>query len=338
MKPLLAALLLVSSGAIAQPIITGATNNPVAGDKFLFHLCDTAGITPGASGAAVTWDFSSAHNTTNATISFVSCAPTPYCDSFAGANLATDMLGGDYGYIKTSAAGLDNLGEMGAGGHLRYSKPYRTIAYPLAYNTLTVDTAVWTTGDSPLDTMAYRHFTLVDSNFCDGYGTVILPTGTVNNVLRVRVISTVTDSTWHAPSAGLWEKEEYIYYYALGFRYPLVELIYIIEPAPFRLNQVWYATQAASSVQQQNTHPAASVYPNPAGDVTHIRFSTTNAGHTSVVLTSVTGNVVYTVPSQTIIDGDNEIAVPVASMPSGLYLCKVQSPESTAVCKVVVAR
>ena len=74
-KTLQVALILpgVANALYAQPTLTAATTNPVAGDIFCHHQCNQAGITKGSSGAGVTWDFSSLTQIAADTLSYMNC-------------------------------------------------------------------------------------------------------------------------------------------------------------------------------------------------------------------------------------------------------------------------
>ena len=57
--PIFSFLFFSESTLLAQPTLTSVTNNPVVGDMLFYHVCDTTGVNKGASGPAVTWNFSS---------------------------------------------------------------------------------------------------------------------------------------------------------------------------------------------------------------------------------------------------------------------------------------
>ena len=197
---LLATTFLLFASAIAQPTLTAATNNPVAGDVITGFICDTSGysgvIAGGASGAGVTWNFGSLRANTYDTSIFTSGAGSLYIDSFPGSNL----LGIDrysvgvtrYGYYETTNDYCRELGLYDSLTHHCYyfvnARPF--IYYPLSYGaTITVDTTIQD------DSITHYHVTSIDSTIVDAYGTLTTPAGTYSNVLRVHTIVHQKDSS-----------------------------------------------------------------------------------------------------------------------------------------------
>src|SRR5579883_2816231 len=84
-------LLLAGAASFAQPILTASNTNPVPGDAFIIINSTGTGVSPGGSGASVTWDFSSLDTTSIDTGIATACALlSPTCGTsglYVGASL-----------------------------------------------------------------------------------------------------------------------------------------------------------------------------------------------------------------------------------------------------------
>jgi flagellar hook assembly protein FlgD len=64
---------------------------------------------------------------------------------------------------------------------------------------------------------------------------------------------------------------------------------------------------------------AISIYPNPAKDVAHIKFSLTAANNAAIQVMDATGRVVNTIASQNLTAGEHTVDFSTANLASGLY-------------------
>ncbi len=163
----------------AQPVIQ-YTNMP----------SPTAGITatvliapkptsPGASGAGVTWNFSSLSFTAAGTASIVLPSSTPFASSFTAATTAAKIAlptGTVYAYDNVQPTYKDQLGDaiQATGGSTYTPDPKRHLVFPFNY------------GNSYSDT--YQCISCSPSSFTvtyDAYGTLIINGKTYNNVARI---------------------------------------------------------------------------------------------------------------------------------------------------------
>lgn len=328
-------LMLSAQISMAQPVLSAATNNPVIGDVFREYGCDTNGVSCGPSGAGVTWNFSSLTVTGTDTFAYIACAPTPYCDSFPGSNIAIDYLG-TYNYCLTSSSGLYELGFEVPTAKEVYTMPYHKMAFPLSYNSVRMDSFIRVSYNIPFDSTTYFYEVAVDSSICDAYGTLILPSGTYTNVLRVHQIFYFYDSFYHSATAVFNGRFENYYWYASGIHNPLMTLSDTTGAGPYLVIYTVPLTTAASDITTQNQ--SLTVYPNPANDVINIHFSTNDAANTSVILTTITGSVAGTISPGNIHTGTNDLHYPVSNLSPGMYILQLISSEGHSACKFVVNR
>lgn len=171
-------LALVTMGAMAQPSLQYA-NLHWMGQTFSLHVVLNPGSSnPDPDGADQTWDFSSATLQMNAASCAVTApAGTPYAAQFPTANMVQAVTVGSsttYSYFNLTSGQLDMLAEnMSAGNGTIYTTPKTPVIFPFAYPDYFID-------DYVKDGTSYSV-----SRAVMGYGTVILPTGTYTDVIKV---------------------------------------------------------------------------------------------------------------------------------------------------------
>lgn len=180
----LAICLLFASNLFAQPVLTQTNHFPAAQNlRYTRYKCDTTGIQPGNSGAAMLWDFSQLNL---ATVfidagTYVLPSATQYSSFFPGTNIAEVFSNNQTFYYADNTDSIALLGYVTVSGanisQLNYTNPFTIMRYPFAYGDAFTDNA----------TRIYSNINGTVSNQvnADGYGTLILPNGIFDNVLRV---------------------------------------------------------------------------------------------------------------------------------------------------------
>ncbi len=334
---LFGACLLMTAAAFAQPTLTGATSNAVPGEGFIGHYCDTTGVTAGASGAGVTWNYASLTETQADTTIYAGCTGTLYCDSFPGSTLSTNDGMGYYEYYVTDATKFGQTGSGDSYGLEYYSKPLNLMMYPMTYGTLKLDTAVVaepTYGD---------YTTYLDTLAGDGYGTLILPSGTYTNALRVHFVTILIDSSNYLGTPSVDTAREDLYmWWTPGFHNPLLLMGYDTSAGASYLSNVIYYTQAPtlvpSSIKGLNSLGGVSIYPNPAADEVHIRYTATGNEQATISLTDMVGRTVGERLVENVTAGVNTINYSVASLPPGVYLMRIQTATNSVVRQITVGK
>jgi len=340
-KYLLFSLAVIASiqAAFAQPVLTAANSNPVAGDNFTNHTCIATGIVQGAAGAAVTWDYHTLTDTAAGPGDFVTCASTPYCDSFAGSNLATGTgTGASAGssYYITNTNVWEENGNVSGGSYmnyLHYSKHRVIHQYPVVYNTSFLDTNI--SFFSPATSYGIER----DSNKIDGYGTLILPSGTWSNVLRQRIVTALYDSIPDSALTYLGTYEVY-YWYTPGFHFPLLEIVFDSSSGTgWSAAFAGYTTKVTTGVTTvNNDEMTIEVSPNPAGNMIHLKFTLDDSRSALITLEDMTGRIAATITGDGMNNGMNDIAIPVAGLPEGMYILHLISAGKSTSRKVIVSR
>ena len=183
---LLLSLLSPVIAAAQGPVIEHANIN-LMGSSFAVHVVTDAGsgdLT--TDGEDVVWDLSSATLQLNAgSTSFVDPADAPQGTSYPTSNLAQSVTmpsGTTYAYFTLGTAQLDLLAQgVGGADPDVFTDPKTPLVFPLAYGDAIND-------DYTLGGTAYSR-----TRTYTGYGTLILPTGTYTDVVKVVSSSGVID-------------------------------------------------------------------------------------------------------------------------------------------------
>jgi hypothetical protein len=177
---------------MSQPTVNNAEDY-IPGTTFYYYDCQTGGVAPGGTGANVTWNFSGLTATSNTiTHAILSPSAIPSSSIFPSANMIEKYSDGTIIYNMKTAGGNFCVGVQDTTSNftMNYSNSLLTSKRPITYGTTVVDTFA--------NSFAASGFNFIGKGTCtvtgDGYGTLVLPTKTFSNVLRVKVLQFEKDS------------------------------------------------------------------------------------------------------------------------------------------------
>jgi hypothetical protein len=200
--------------ANAQPVLTSA-DILQPGDMLNFQYVQIGNISLPTTGANQIWDYSGIIDTVgNEVDSFINPLTTPYYSLFPGTNLAlTDGIG-DYQYYQTNSSDISELGQFAISDTLIFQKPFSIFHYPFSYNSFFVDSS----NEIGYFSGYQQTITEIDSISGIGYGTLVLPGQTYNNVLEVSLTEVTRDEFGDIyPSTS-------IYFFMPGFKWSLFQI------------------------------------------------------------------------------------------------------------------
>jgi len=189
-------LLLIAAGVFcySQPTISSSVAGGI-GDEFSYTNVNTSDFDPGPTGENVTWDFTGI-STTGTVVSYTLVDPsvTGQAAEFPGANVASDDGTGAFGFFKITPSEYTLYGVYTPSTTISYSDPEEYWVFPMTYGTSNSD-------NLHAEFFSGSDFIRDGSNefLADGYGTLILPSGTFTNVLRVKIEEDYTDEVVGLP-------------------------------------------------------------------------------------------------------------------------------------------
>lgn len=164
----------------SQPIVKNAEDFSI-GTVLKFQKCDPTSVSVGNAGANQTWDFSNLVTVADTTTEWmVLPSSTTNGSAFPSANLCEKYSDGRFIYVNKTLNENYLVGFVdttAAFPPTSYPNPMLFAKRPLNYGTIIKDTFTMT-GSSANGIVTINP---------DAYGTLILPNGTHNNVLRVKI-------------------------------------------------------------------------------------------------------------------------------------------------------
>ncbi|MCB0762279.1 MAG: T9SS type A sorting domain-containing protein [Flavobacteriales bacterium] len=283
-------IVLAAHLAYAQPEIT-IDNMPVVGDYVPIAICGDASNYE-ASGANVTWDMSSLSEAQEGFFDFIDPQNTYWGYQFEDASLCGYSWDSTYTYYSASNGILEG---MGLGTIIdELSPPYDTVKMWMTDTEVVLDLP-WNYGDTNSDSFAgvseaygfQQSFTGTNDIEYDGYGTLILPTGTYTNAARYHGFR-------EQLSTGITQSKEQWIWMSPDYRFWLLLIETVESTGSVPTTIIWYnknPTPATVSVDEV-AEGSVEFFPNPAqsGEQLYLRSDIADRGVIRVL--SLDGKVV----------------------------------------------
>lgn len=273
----------IAAGVTAQPVLTFQANAPQVGTHYERRFGPY--LDPGSAGNAQVWDMSALTTDSLADVDLVSPSTTPFGAQFPTANVA-EVSSGSTTYFRVAADGVFMVGYAAEGLAVPFSDEGRFIQFPCAIQ------GDWS--DDYNATFESEGFTIQQdgdiTGEADGYGTLVLPGGSVPNVLRVHWVQEETLGT--AFFSTQVEFDNYLYY-AVGSSYPLLQLTsmtsQILGNTITQQYSMWVGdlTTGVPAPVQNTGHMV--LHPVPATDVLHYELPATFSTSVSVCILDASG-------------------------------------------------
>lgn len=327
-------LLITSSIVYSQPQITSSFN-PVPGDNYTYVTVNTV-ITPGSSGSQVTWDFSTIQIIYNPnTGKYLNPSLTPYAASFPGATVAFEdyQPAGTYHYFIASPTKYEKIGDANVVITNVYDNPATFYTYPFTYNTKVTSNYACTTQIS--STMTLEKTATWEAEG-DAWGALLLPTGTHQNVLRIKTRHFIEDN-YVGSSLNTRDIIEYDWV-STTTKKPLLRIIteyHSIGGTPDTLSYILISDEVSGLSQPDETLAGLSYWPNPASDFLNIGFDLKNEVNVTYEILSSNGQQLSknTIPG--ISPGNNVYSVSLENLEPGFYLLKFNAGVSSYMIKFI---
>jgi hypothetical protein len=331
-------LLLIASafsiGLHAQTLQYGTAPEP--GDVHKYRE-DTLQLAPGNAGQGQTWNFASlVMDTAVVTNAYVSPIGTPGASSFPAATVA-QFGDSTYTYFrvtpnKTEALGIFSQASGLVTGVQVFSNPATFMAYPLSLNQTFVDTGAFTVSLGPGLSLT---ITLNQNAIADGTGTLILPSGTFSNVLRIKNIITNTTSSLFGNSTSV---EENYSWYDPATKFPLFVVstttdnsggaTTVSHSVNMRVNNI------GSGLEKNTSMVGTHIFPNPAQVNGALTVRTEGRGLSRILVYDVLGKRVF--EDQQAQTNSRVYSIGTQGWMPGVYLVQVVQDGKTSSEKVVL--
>lgn len=246
----------------AQPVLTGNAINPTVGDVFNYTATDY--VNPGDSGANKTWDLSMMASLGPLQKTVVSPSNTPSSSSFPSSNVCI-VTQSYYEYCFANDSCYKSYGGYSGNGYPLVFNPAKvSLQYPFNYNTTITSNYQWispTTNPTILDgtvTVTY-----------DSYGTLILPNGTYNNVVRVHYQDNYSQA--QGTYTVDYGAEVSYRWYINGNHLPIASVTIYTSTLQRDITSCNYINTIITSIHKDDIHTSLlSLFPNPTKNILNI--------------------------------------------------------------------
>ena len=332
MKPIyiLAVVVLFTGGVItAQPVLHSTNSAPLIGETFTTHAINF--LPPGPDGPLVLWDFSQILSAVEEERNVVSPEGTLYKKAFPGSNTAIEINAGTDGFhFYNLSSGKFNYDGFADGVSLiYYHDPMERMNFPFTYNSTFTDVFASEFHDAQ-NIKTYRSGEI--TALADGFGTLKLPFGTYENVLRVKYIESYKDSL--LVGAGYqevnYERETYSWFLP-GTHQPLLTISQLNKDGQMDYQADFLdMNNVIAKVKEAKSNASFKVYPNPANDEITIELDAIQLGSGEIILYNLSGQVVLQQQVQVSADLFT-LKINLQDIPAGGYLLTVNMPTAQSV-------
>lgn len=320
---------------IAQaPTLTSSDFFPAIGEVFYGHLLDSVSlnsIVPGAGGANQTWNFPSLTTLAPDTAAVVSRTGTPAETSFPTADYSmSHTFDNSYFYYYASSNRISEAGVAYDGGlTIVYDNAKDLLRFPMTYNDTYIDSIHGNYTLQGVQVTRSGNVTVL----ADAYGTLILPSGTFNNVLRVRYNETYTDSF----ATGQFQGTIELYVWILpGFNYALLSHGTTLVNGQSTTYGGMFTSQLVSNSEAYSSIKNYTISPNPTSSSSSVRYAIDKPAQVSLQLVDVHGKEIHFKDWGIRSPGLYEYEVDVASFAPGLYWANLQVGSTRTTKKLAV--
>lgn len=280
---------------------------------------------PGDGGTGLSWDYSDLSANSVLGTGVVDPSTTSNGGQFPDATHAITQAG-NVEYLKITDSEMTRIGVSSAQTVISYQDGEDMLRIPMSYGDSYTDAFAGTFNVSGIN--YYRSGTITME--ADATGTLMMPYGTVNNVLRVKAVESYQDSFNFAgnPSVIHYESEVYIWYKP-GVRAPVLSFSMVsADNPPNTFTFGAYLEETAVSVAEvSDPDTRLDVFPNPATGQCNIRFQLEQPQQVRISLIDRLGREVAALQSGDYAAGSHQVSFPTEAYPSGLYYLRFQGEQ-----------
>ncbi len=303
---------------------------PQIGDHFITHKSLTGPI--GDSGEGITWDLSGLIALDTNMLSYETPSNHPKATFYPDATVVG--ISGDAGeFLDISSFAWQRLGISAPSFafEVNYSiDPEVFLTFPFHYNQTFNNQFSGTITSGGVTSPRTGTISVT----ADGTGTLIMPYGQFNNVLRVKVLETTTDTVNDIPVT--LETLTYSWFQE-GIHASIASVIQTTIDTNTTSASYFLDESIILSNKSLVTWDAPIlVYPNPTSDWVRVDFRLDKPSRVQWQLFSITGRTIVPATSEFKQAGQHQIELAVSSLPSGKYMLQLIANGKIATKKIMV--
>ncbi len=349
MKTLFTSLLLLGVlCAFSQPSLTTGTFNLQPGNNSSVYLIAEPYPSVGNPGANQTWDFSAAVIDTSVNYSVYDPANSTLSATYPDATVLYRLAGGGqiieafyemlpdsivyHGYQTTIVAQGVALTQQAT-----FTNTEKIMDLPMSFQQVHTDSfsGPFTSFNTTTGTMNYFRSGNITTEY-DGYGTVITPFTTYQNVIRIHASEIYSDTLSSIPGFSFGFESDIYYWFRPGDKFPIAQHTTLKQGGLLTSTTVAVYNPWATSLDDASSNISTSVFPNPANEFLRVTFELAQPQPASIQLYNAAGQVVQKTMLGPSPSGQYSSEIEVAGLPAGVYLLEVLSDSQRAVKKIQI--
>ncbi|NJX16100.1 T9SS type A sorting domain-containing protein [Tamlana crocina] len=320
---------LISTYLNAQITLTNTNNTVEIGDTYNYILVSNYTFDVSQSGANQTWDFSSATGNIDTT-NCISPSNASEPSNFSSADLVLfSSNSGTEAYMSVSSSEISNEGYYIPGSvRAIYSDKQEHLKFPMTYNDVFNETFSGTVENISTEQTFNRTGTIEIT--ADGYGNLILPYTTIDDVLRIKTVISSIDTYMGIPLPET-TTISYTWFDTLNKNY-LASTSEVYNNGSLVSSYAYYLseTDLVLDINKVNSKEyQLSIFPNPANSYTIIKNNSFNSLSASIYDTK--GSLIKKLDVE---NGINRIDV--TNFRPGVYIIKYQKDSELYTDRLVV--
>lgn len=216
-----------------------------------------------------------------------------------------------------------------------YPNPRTQIEFPLTYQNTFTDT-YQRTADFGGGASNVENGTI--STVVDGYGTIITPAGTYENVLRIKEISEGTLEVYvngMLVNSSPFNGTSYSYVKA-GYSTAILS-ISIFTFAGETTNSLVYSVSGGSvGIAEVNPFQEVKVFPSPAVDYVNVAYTLEKTTDVALKLIGLDGRLVANLGESQRPSGKNQFRLNLPEVAAGIYLLQISTPDGQTTERIAI--
>jgi hypothetical protein len=307
----------------------GSSYIPADGDFFVNRSCDTTGLAPGGSGSDQNWNYSSLSLLNDSSrIDFVLASSTPYSSSFPSSTIASES-GSSYTYYRLMGNTFLNMGYADPLTLAVFADAQIIFQYPFAFGNNFSDIFL---GSYTLASVNFNRSGMIDVS-ADAYGSLVLPTGTFNNTLRIKTVVDMTDSSTSGLPVVIRTKTTVYSWYSSSLKFPVFQIIIneittlgntiITKSGLVNILQILGLNQISTQVPDKFS--LSQNYPNPFNPETIIRINVPRTSNVALKVFDIAGREMSILVNENLNPGVYEYNWNAAGFSSGAYFYRMEA-------------
>ncbi|GAB0157578.1 hypothetical protein CHRYSEOSP005_28570 [Chryseobacterium sp. Alg-005] len=319
-------LLFIGLNIPGQPTIP-ASHGGYIGTLSYHHADNTllGSLSPGPSGANVTWNFSQYSSVATTSQTTYNCPGNSNCSDFPAANKLNTPGGNSYSYQLFSNNEISTIGGKNTdsnGTTLQIFDDYKLEQkYPIVYQQTFTDT--WSDHSSPAGTTNTGTLTVT----VDAYGTLITPLGTYPNTLRIKRVQNITTNVTGNPTMTVYS-EAYSWISPNHIGALLVMTFNDVTLTGYPTNHTrsfTFGDNGTLSTTDIDLDKQIDIYPNPASDFISI--------HSKEPIRNV---LINNIEGKFILQSDKKDRIDISAIPAGIYFIKAELKSGKSITKKII--